>query len=94
MKPTETCTFDGCNKPTWAKSLCTGHYWQQRRGQELRPLRPKLTLEQRFWSKVRKTPDCWVWTTATGDGYGRIRIDGRYRTAHRVAWGNDERTYP
>lgn len=85
-----TCTFDGCDKPSRAKGLCGSHYKQQRKGQELRPLQPSsrgLTLEQRFWQKVRKTESCWVWTAPTnGDGYGRIRAGGRDRRAHRVSW--------
>lgn len=87
MQSTRTCTTDGCDKPIRAKSLCNGHYIQQRKGQELRPLRPKLTLEQRFWQKVRKTGSCWEWTAATtAGGYGHIKVDGRMRRAHRLAW--------
>lgn len=45
------------------------------------------TLEQRFWSKVRKTRGCWLWTAGKDrDGYGKIGIDGRMQLAHRVAW--------
>ena len=87
MQSTKICSFPGCGKPHYGKGLCQGHWTQQRRGQELRPLRPKLTLEQRFWSKIRKTPDCWVWTAVTdSNGYGLIRVDGRMRSTHRVAW--------
>lgn len=82
-----TCTFPGCDKPHYGRGLCQGHCFQQRRGQELRPLRPKLTLEQRFWAKVRKTDDCWEWTASTnGNGYGKIKADGQTRRAHRVSW--------
>lgn len=88
MKPTKNCSFPGCDKHTRAKGLCDGHYQQRLRGQELRPLRSQgLTLEQRFWAKVRKTRDCWEWTAATtSDGYGRILVDGRMRYAHRLSW--------
>lgn len=86
----QTCTFDGCDKPRHGKGLCNGHWQQQRKGQALRPLRPSsqgLTLEQRFWAKVEKTDECWVWTAATDSGgYGKIYVDGRYRLAHRLAW--------
>ena len=34
------CSFDGCDKPFLAKSLCSAHYRQSRKGQPLRPLRP------------------------------------------------------
>lgn len=44
------------------------------------------SLEERFWAKVDKSGDCWLWTGARNP-YGRIGI-GRHRTvlAHRVAW--------
>ena len=45
-----------------------------------------LTLEQRFWIKVKKTRNCWLWTGSTVlDGYGVIH-DGKNRGAHRVSW--------
>ena len=43
----------------------------------------------RFWEKVhRRGPDdCWPWmSSATGMGYGRIKIDGKVYSAHRVAY--------
>lgn len=81
------CSFPGCDKPRRTKGLCKGHWHQQRRGQELRPLRSQITLEQRFWQKVTKTPDCWEWIGSdNGNGYGQIWVDGRRRYAHRVAW--------
>ena len=44
-------------------------------------------LEQRFWSKVDKSGECWLWTAATDrKGYGRIWVDGQRRQAHRVAY--------
>ena len=33
------CTFVGCIKESLGKGLCSGHYAQNRRGQELRPLK-------------------------------------------------------
>lgn len=81
------CSFPECGRPFYAKDLCSGHWQQQRKGQELRPLRSQITLEQRFWQKVTKTPDCWLWTASTGShGYGHISVDGQMRTAHRIAW--------
>ncbi len=46
------------------------------------------TIYQRFWKKVRMEDDCWIWTAATTgkNNYGRIKYEGRYQLAHRVAW--------
>jgi len=50
----------------------------------------KRTPEQRFWSKVRKTRGCWLWTGGT-DGqqpepYARIRVNGRRVGIHVYSW--------
>jgi hypothetical protein len=46
------------------------------------------TLEERFWTKVEKTADCWNWTGAQGaGGYGTIRRAlGGNTMAHRVSY--------
>ena len=53
--------------------------------------RMKQTTEQRFWSHVRKTDTCWLWTgSKRNKGYGAfvwsyrdMVIQGR---AHRFSW--------
>lgn len=41
----------------------------------------------RFWSKVDKSGDCWVWTAYVQDsGYGWFRLQGRSVRAHRVSY--------
>lgn len=44
-------------------------------------------VRDRFWSKVEKTPTCWLWTAAkTRTGYGRFQFEGKARLAHRMAY--------
>lgn len=44
------------------------------------------TLEENFWSKVRKSDGCWEWTGGKSRwGYG-IFACGGCKTAHRVAY--------
>lgn len=50
------------------------------------------TVEERFWSQVEKTDDCWLWTgSATGKGYGQICVTEpgkgtKHEYAHRLAY--------
>ena len=52
--------------------------------------RPDLalsTIEERFWSKVDTSGECWVWTASTRNGYGQFSVQhGIIRKAHRVGW--------
>lgn len=66
------------NKPAgWIKGQPTryvnGHY--------------RRPLAERFWEKVDKSGDCWLWTgTIQHSGYGVLKIDGKTIRAHRCAW--------
>lgn len=42
----------------------------------------------RFERKVQRSGDgCWIWTGAKNSrGYGQLKIDGRSRYAHRLAY--------
>jgi HNH endonuclease len=45
------------------------------------------TDAERFWSKVNKGRDCWLWTASTfQSGRGQFRVGTRMQQAHRVAW--------
>ena len=42
---------------------------------------------ERFWSKVDKSGDCWLWTAGKICGYGQYTLPGRISSrAHRVSW--------
>jgi hypothetical protein len=45
-------------------------------------------VSARFWTKVDKSGDCWVWQGTINKHYrrGLINFDGKLRYAHRVAW--------
>ena len=48
------------------------------------------SMEERFWSHVRKGDGCWEWTAGrTREGYGKFQISGLRQgwvAAHRVSW--------
>lgn len=45
------------------------------------------TLEERFWSKVDKAGNCWLWLGGKRpSGYGAFSFFGKMAPAHRVAY--------
>ncbi len=46
------------------------------------------TIEERFWSKVDFSGNCWIWKAGkTKDGYGRFGVScDNKKLAHRFAW--------
>jgi hypothetical protein len=61
--------------------------------------RPKVSEESRFWSKVRKTDTCWLWTGSVDRrGYGRFGswVGNVVKTvkAHRWAWEQEHGPIP
>lgn len=81
MRP--PCTFPNCGRPTNGHGLCSSHTAQRRRGISLRAIPPKRTPEERYWSFVAKTDNCWLWTGGKDQkGYGGFMG----MKAHRFGW--------
>ena len=81
-----TCLIERCDLPVHGRGLCVKHYGQARYRGALPPI---PTFIERFWTRVDKATEtsCWTWTGAiNGHGYGNLRVDGRVRGAHRVAY--------
>ena len=54
---------------------------------------PDMDTADRFWAKVDKTDECWVWKAHRNKGYGQFSMGGRaggMRAAHRISyeWAN------
>ena len=77
-------------RKTQSKALgyCDAHYARRAKGADMdAPIRNvRATDNERFWSKVDKSGDCWLWTGATHRGYGLFRLNGGSRLAHRVSY--------
>lgn len=58
---------------------------------EIRRVRTRRSLADRFWPKVIKTDGCWLWASAKND-YGSIKLPTGSRAvqrklrAHRASW--------
>jgi hypothetical protein len=78
--------------------VCQGHYNRFRDTGKYRPEEPFRrntvlpgTVEERFWGRVDRTGDCWVWQGRRWRDYGSWTFhvgEGKRRTvpAHRFAW--------
>ncbi len=54
-----------------------------------------MTTSETFWAKVNKTDGCWLWTGRLSPlGYGRFKVGGKTRQAHRVAWFLEHGRWP
>jgi len=52
-----------------------------------KPSMPTNSIHSRFWQKVDRSGDCWVWTAQINShGYGSFWLDGRRVLAHRMAF--------
>lgn len=83
------CKFDSCDRRLIALGYCTAHYGQFRKGARLRPVgEPEFTAEERFWAKVDRSGDCWVWTAAQyRNGYGMFGVTHKRPTrAHKYSY--------
>lgn len=52
-----------------------------------------VSVEGRFWAKVNKSDDCWLWTAGKdSSGYGKLNVGSRADlkqtiiSAHRLSW--------
>ena len=49
--------------------------------------RERIKIARRFWMKVKKTENCWIWLGAKlKPGYGKIQINKRPILAHRFSY--------
>lgn len=52
-------------------------------------------LPERFWAKVEKTDECWLWTAGLDrDGYGSFRMNNRNWRVHRIAFEDTGQVIP
>lgn len=87
-----SCYVEGCTRPLYARGLCMADYQRLRKYGDpyFRRTFTRIGEANRFWSKVDKTGDCWIWTGGKhASGYGKFwRDDGRAARPHRWSYEN------
>jgi hypothetical protein len=86
----KACSVSGCDKPGRAAGMCHAHYKRLRTfGSTNIKAGSKVSLADRFWLYVDRRGDdeCWLWKASRrGNGYGRIKENGKTLVAHRVSY--------
>ncbi len=84
----DECSVEGCERLVQSRAMCNMHYQRWRTKGETGPGAPARihgTEAERFWPKVDKAGECWLWTgSIDADGYGRF--NGSKPHAHRMAY--------
>lgn len=93
---TDICVAGTCCNPRIARGWCAMHYQRWKKyGDPETVLQIQGDDQTRFWSKVCKTANCWLWTDALDkDGYGKFRLGSASKRAHRIAWEFDHGEVP
>lgn len=58
------CSVNGCNDPRWGNRDWCSRHWQRVKAYGTTELPRRLTSEEKFWERVDKSGDCWMWTGA------------------------------
>lgn len=95
MSPTtlSSCSIIDCARSTkgGARGWCKLHYYRwNRNGDPLATKRAELdlTVDERFWNRLRETADgCWEWAEYVDEkGYGRFWDGSRTIRAHQYSY--------
>jgi len=87
------CEIPGCTNAQKTRGWCMMHYTRWIRHGDISIVagswdsRTKVPIQERFWAKVDKSGDCWLWTAMkSSSGYGKFDVGGRIVGAHRFAY--------
>jgi len=88
MQATRTCSVADCGRAYAALGYCLAHYKRFKRYGDPLGERAVPPIADRFWSRVDKSGDCWIWTAGViQQGYGGFHPSkGVMVLAHRWAY--------
>jgi hypothetical protein len=92
MHPQSICSIEKCSSPRIARGFCSIHYRRWKRTGDPLVLRghssAPLPAATRFWAKVDKSGECWLWTASlTKDGYGKFGPAAPHRFSYELMVG-------
>jgi hypothetical protein len=88
LNGTKTCAVEGCGTASAKRGYCGAHYKRFRKWGDPSVIHTNKTAMDRFWPKVDKSGDCWIWQAGVNHaGYGSFGSPkGFSKLAHRFAY--------
>jgi len=85
----EKCKHTGCDRPKYRLGYCGAHRARFMQGRDMdAPWAWEITPQERFWAKVDKTDECWIWTGSKDrKGYGKANGGLAHRFSYEFAHG-------
>ena len=84
------CSVLSCDRDSFQKGFCSRHYYRWAKYGDPHITKQVqfhgLTVEERFWKYVKKTPDCWEWVGSKMQNYGMLNVGGKPKLASRLSW--------
>jgi len=102
LRALSKCSVDGCGNVQHTRGYCQKHYLAFLKDGTIPTILKQvrnLSVEERFFSYVKKTESCWLWTGATNEkGYGMFYIQKdrkvtRYKS-HRFSYEHHKGDIP
>lgn len=88
MPKTTTCSVADCGNPTHKRGYCSKHYQKALKyGDPLAGITKYATPAEALAGRSTREGGCLLWGgNRNQKGYGRLMVDGRLQSAHRVAY--------
>lgn len=91
MTPLRFCSVHECGEKHYGRGYCEKHYQRfHKHGAPdiVLPNAKMKSIREQVWDRVKVTPSgCWEWQGARDKkGYGSVRVKGKTRRVHRLAW--------
>lgn len=78
------CKIEGCGSASIARGMCSMHWQRWMRGSTRlhAPRKDADPIERLLSNMTVQSDGCWQWRPTKRKGYGRIKIEGKFKTAH------------
>ncbi|MCH9732852.1 MAG: HNH endonuclease [Actinomycetia bacterium] len=73
--------------------MCGKHYQRWAKHGDPTTVYQAIPAAERFWDKVHKTQDCWLWTAGTSHGYGHFGVT-RCKSVYAHRWAYEQAVGP